>query len=311
MANANQPQIPLLHSNVLSKVKLLNVALDRSGCLQDLTFLYRRPSQSTQDNIGVNDSTLWLDEGQFPPVHRESALPHRSKEPVIFTGTLGEGTVGQGLDAVVLDVTMDAQHSSAELRMMTIPPLVAKISRGGIENARRVENDAFFYEEMESLQGIAIARYYGFFEAILPDGWVIASESWPRPEGNAEGAGVNKVAVVLLEKLGGSLHVGMDGVNLKSQLDYLYEELWALGIWHDDIRPWNILQAPSHEGALPGCQSNYNNQTYEFRLIDFGLAYKTNMTKKMYMYYSALEYAKMCKDISFEILDLGKERRDR
>lgn len=101
-----------------------------------------------------------------------------------------------------------------------IPPLVAKVARRGRRG--HLAREAWFYDELAVLQGVSIARCYGWFEAgvsnegaILP--WVVQSKNGPEmdsmsPPARAElkswgrdlyslGTTTNVVSILLLERL--------------------------------------------------------------------------------------------------------------
>lgn len=102
------------------------------------------------------------------PTRLPSALP----PPGHLTLQLHIGDrLGRGRTSGVYDASIDLQNSSPELAELAVPPLVVKVSRPGRERA--LDNEAFFYEEMESLQGIVIPRYYGFFKGELPPGYTL------------------------------------------------------------------------------------------------------------------------------------------
>ena len=52
--------------------------------------------------------------------------------------------------------------------------------------------------------------------------------------------------------------------------------LAVLGIDHDDLRYQNICRAPSGPGSLPSLPSPWTGVTFDWRVIDFHSAKKTN-----------------------------------
>lgn len=74
--------------------------------------------------------------------------------------------IGRGRAGGVYGVTIDFDKSSPEIATLAIPPLVAKISRPGQHT--RVQHEAYYYEEMECIQGVVIPRCYGFFTGDVP-----------------------------------------------------------------------------------------------------------------------------------------------
>lgn len=91
-----------------------------------------------------------------------------------------------------------------------LPELVLKISRG--ENPSSLAIEAAFYDEMESIQGIAIPRCYGLFEAECDIDWladvddaVDMSDSTASTE-TSNGTSTKKpLFALLLERLGGKI----------------------------------------------------------------------------------------------------------
>ena len=74
---------------------------------------------------------------------------------------LDEG--GTGMVYEIISSPIGSQGSaSAE-----IPPLVAKI--GARSKNKRIAREAWFYDELQTLQGVMVPRCYGCFEARLPD----------------------------------------------------------------------------------------------------------------------------------------------
>ena len=103
--------------------------------------------------------------GTTPPVRPPSKLPPPGN--LTLSLRLGE-RIGSGRSGVVFDVSVDADHSSPEIASLAIPPLVAKISRH--KHHLDLQHEAFYYDEMECIQGIVIPRFYGLFQGRLPAG---------------------------------------------------------------------------------------------------------------------------------------------
>ena len=62
-----------------------------------------------------------------------------------------------------------------------------------------------------------------------------------------------------------------------ANLEDAFGHLAALGIDHDDVRYQNILRAPSGPGSLPSLPSPWTHDVYEWRIVDFHSATKTNL----------------------------------
>ena len=75
--------------------------------------------------------------------------------------------LGYGRNRRVMEVDVLDGESSPELSTMLLPPLAMKISRPWDEAS--LIKEAFYYEEMECLQGSVVPRYYGVYEATVPE----------------------------------------------------------------------------------------------------------------------------------------------
>ncbi|KAI0060761.1 hypothetical protein BV25DRAFT_1775382, partial [Artomyces pyxidatus] len=156
--------------------------------------------------------------------------------------------------------------------------------------------DAWFYDEMECLQGCAIARCYGWFEADLSSGQsVLAWSEHPaedpdehdfaldieqnvHPDLLKRTARRDVLSVLVLERLGERLQRGSrpDDVN---DVMSLYEDVSHLGISiAQDVRRQNILEAPRDEPCLPSLPSPFTSRTHSWRVVDFELSVKINYT---------------------------------
>lgn len=113
--------------------------------------------------------------GESPPVRAPSALPPPGQLSLSLElhRRLGHGRAGE-----VYEVSIDLNGSSPELATLAVPPLVAKVSRPGCPT--RIQHEAYYYEEMESLQGVIIPRCYGLFTSDIPAGSSL-SESAKKP----------------------------------------------------------------------------------------------------------------------------------
>lgn len=77
---------------------------------------------------------------------------------------LGEGSSGLVYEAIPVEITGDTEDEP----IMGLPPIVAKISKNF--QYYKLPREAFIYEELAPVHGIAVARYYGCFEIIIPPG---------------------------------------------------------------------------------------------------------------------------------------------
>lgn len=102
--------------------------------------------------------------GEEPPERLPSQLPPPGnlKLNLQAVKVIGNGRVGN-----VCEVAIRYNNSSSEIHQMLMPPLVIKISRP--YDADTLAREAFYYEEMECLQGAVVPRYYGVYEATIPE----------------------------------------------------------------------------------------------------------------------------------------------
>ncbi|KAJ3894208.1 hypothetical protein GG344DRAFT_41646, partial [Lentinula edodes] len=134
------------------------------------------------------------------------------------------------------------------------PELVFKFAR--LHRCADLHREAWFYEEMECLQGVAIPRCYELRSTR------------------------NKLCILVEERLGGRLPIGSPfSPEVRQDLNTLFAEIGPLGILNEnDIRHANILQAPACPPGLPSLVSPFTFRTHGWRMIDFEMAAKTQDT---------------------------------
>ncbi|KAF8530525.1 hypothetical protein BU17DRAFT_36171 [Hysterangium stoloniferum] len=220
---------------------------------------------------------------------------------VIVKEQLGKGRVGTVYSVDII---------SPEERPH-IPPLVIKVSDR--YRSAKLAREAWFYEEMEHLQGVSIGRCYGFFQVELTEeyevpNWRKISEesaeeadeeerfinSWDdlederrrrlaamTPNPAAHLTFVRKhhlISVLVLEQLGDHLPVGVTLEGIEQDVYDLHEDLGMLGIEAVDVHWRNILEASQTTEKLV-CP--YHDYQHNWRLIDFDLAQKTDRQMKL------------------------------
>jgi len=174
-----------------------------------------------------------------------------------------------------------------------LPPLVLKVARS--KRRAEIAREAWFYDELECLQGVVLPRCYGWFEVELAEGQ--SFDRWTRatrrssatensnPEWQFKGSkeltemshSRNHVSVLLLEKMGGKLPIGVPlGDDLVKGVYDMYGEIAELGVDHRDIRYSNILAAPQGPTTLPSLPSPFTGRIYTHRMIDIESCEKTN-----------------------------------
>lgn len=106
---------------------------------------------------------------------------------------------------VSLRASSDTAAEILDLRDHIFPQLVAKVALPNHEDDLRTE--ASFYEEMESLQGSAVARYYGMFEPAPGGGYSKLDLVHEVPPSYKGGSFRHPTTFILLERLGGRIPI--------------------------------------------------------------------------------------------------------
>jgi len=85
------------------------------------------------------------------------------------------------------------------------------------------------------------------------------------------------VSVILLERLGGTLPIGVPlSEELIEALSAMVGETGHFGVDNRDIRYANILAAAGGPTSLPGLPSPITGRTYPYRIVDLELCEKIN-----------------------------------
>lgn len=167
--------------------------------------------------------------GLPPPTRLPSQLPEPGKLKLQLS--LGR-KLGYGRVARVYEATVDYANSSPELQQMALPPLVVKVSRR--YEAKQLVREAYYYDEMECLQGSVIPRYYGLFRSTIAPDWNL--DPWRRdpvrgsrmsnPQEDDEQSSdeeevpppPTKLSILVMERLGGRMPLGEE---LPEDLEYV------------------------------------------------------------------------------------------
>lgn len=126
-----------------------SVRLECATAPPDLVQMPEIPSDATEKEIRL------FNDGWMPPPREPSNLPPPGN--VHLSISLGD-IIDSGATSVVYDVVISDEDLRARL-----PPLVIKIARP--LRRGRLELEKFWYDHLESLQGVVLARCYGWFEA--------------------------------------------------------------------------------------------------------------------------------------------------
>lgn len=106
------------------------------------------------------------------PKLQHSQLPSSSSATLrIKLGEkIGDGMTGIVYEAIVLSIT-HPDGSDDNVPTGYLPPLVVKVGR--LNRSASMVREAWFYEDMEPIQGIAVPRCYGCFELKVPRGTIV------------------------------------------------------------------------------------------------------------------------------------------
>ncbi|KAI0060769.1 hypothetical protein BV25DRAFT_1827658 [Artomyces pyxidatus] len=282
------------HQNTIQSVNLhgvvqdsaihefIPVVLHRITAPLNLTTPVYQPRPSPSFTRLLFESVPERPPSRLPPPRQVHLSAHLGE----FIGD-GHSSIVFALDTPQLDGVPSDQHA--------IPRLVVKIARSN--RLAALARDAWFYDEMECLQGSAIARCYGWFEVELSSGqsvpawsehpaedpnehdYALDRDTNVHPDQLKRSARRDVLSVLVLERLGDRLPPGQHPDSVKSDVMSLYADVsyLAIGI-AEDVRRHNILEAPHHEPYLPSLPSPFTNRIHMWRVVDFEFALKTNFT---------------------------------
>ncbi|KAJ3848881.1 hypothetical protein EV368DRAFT_67889 [Lentinula lateritia] len=217
--------------------------------------LYRQvpPPASTLDDDYTKEEKLNFYDvcPPYPDPPFELPLPAGLTLHVSLGKLLSEGRTG-----MIFECECTIPHGNE--KGYKIPPVVIKLARQF--HTKDISREATAYESITCLQGSAVPRCYGFFQARLFDYFDFGPMS-----------------LLVIEKLGGLLELGKPLPNgVESDLNDVGSDLAKLHILHSDLRWENILSVlPPSEGGLPSLPSPFTGKIYGWRLVDFDLAKRT------------------------------------
>ncbi|EIN07998.1 hypothetical protein PUNSTDRAFT_144462 [Punctularia strigosozonata HHB-11173 SS5] len=223
-----------------------------------------------------------------------------------------DGAVAKGRCGIVYRVNVHRVLSAdgKELSDISLPPLVAKVA--GMRYTPHITREAWFYDELEALQGSVIPRCFGLFEAVLQEDTVLVpwkahgidrgkQEYYPdaeldstdpqdpeAPRSDGEHVVHSRrdprvpspvtVSLLLFEELDSTeLPLGGEmNKDLQAEIVDMFAELDRFLVEHNDVAHRNILRAPQSPTAYPSLPSPYTGRTYSWRIIDFNDSCKFN-----------------------------------
>ncbi|KAJ2989724.1 hypothetical protein NUW54_g8691 [Trametes sanguinea] len=229
---------------------------------------------------------------EFERRHTGSS-PLPQQDELELSLTIGNEPMHEGRNANVYAVEKATVRRSSDGSTpscaSSLPPLVAKIAHE--RNGENVYKEAQMYSLLQSLQGVIVPRCYGYYRdfvnlqetSIIP--WS-PEEEFPRSETTFNifqmpntRASLN---IVLLERLGEPPRRSKSAPpGLREQWVDMVKILAALGIYHADLTPVNIVEAT----PLSASEAVYKPPSltlpsgdecevgrYDWRLIDFEAA---------------------------------------
>jgi len=143
-----------------------------------------------------------------PPPSLPSTLPPPGDLQLSLSveDLIGEGRCGT-VFSTYPSLLLDPSNKPVEVLepgLPYLPSLVIKVAdQAHIED---LATEASMYEEMENLQGVAIPRYYGWFEAELEPTWTVDLRSGENETPTSTHSG--RLSLLLLERMGPLLPIG-------------------------------------------------------------------------------------------------------
>ncbi|CAL1713768.1 unnamed protein product [Somion occarium] len=195
-----------------------------------------------QDQDAIKDTI-----GPEPPARLPSNLP----PPGDLHASLRLGRqIASGRAGTVYVVELDEDASSPELTAATLPRLVVKICHP--TTYYRISREAFQYEEMESLQGTVIPRYYGLFQVTLEPGvmfryWFMEKLYGGKGSNDSDEEDHSEfprcLTVLVLEYISEEFLPVRRRLkdNDTEEIKEMFRELARLGVWQPDIQQDDIL----------------------------------------------------------------------
>ncbi|OBZ73798.1 hypothetical protein A0H81_06134 [Grifola frondosa] len=298
--------------NALDSVVVTGLVKTNEGTQVDLSADIRTPPPMIIEN---ETTPVWIrPEGVPPRIVLRHPVPKHLRLELKIGEKIGGGRCGSVYAATAVRL-FDPANPADSLdypKAPILPELVIKVAEP--HQMWRLEQEAGAYEELQVLQGVSVARCYGWFEAKLADGWSLlgsenddngyTSDSSEESEesdeanyadlsdvssdtidsddtdypGRAEPSDV--VTFLVLERLGGFLTMRQDYYE-ETDIYEVYEDLAHLGITHDDVCYSNLLLAAPSPPGFRRRRCPFHHHAHRYRIIDFDKAYKGNITSKV------------------------------
>ncbi|RDB24757.1 hypothetical protein Hypma_007439 [Hypsizygus marmoreus] len=294
--NSNTLSSLVLHNAVFKDGHPISLVFSRTSVPLDLVKPTNVPCECASIPCTCNSDCV-LPNG--PPARRTVHRPPSPTKEVNLQFTLDQ-FINFGASGSIYSTKSTSISSSAYY----LGPFVVKIANRNYNKS--LFREAWFYDELQKLQGATIPRCYGYFEAELPEGctftpWKTVEHMLPEVHNLKEEPSDNTyddfgafnelyrtklsqfetaplITLLLLEPLGGPfLHIGSGKPfpdEMRSQLRAAYHDIGCLAVEHGDVRRNNILEIADNTG--PSLPSPFSGQHYPFRIVDFGRSQKNN-----------------------------------
>ena len=197
-----------------------------------------------------------------PPAHLSSKLPPPGES--CLSDSLQEW-LSQGQVGSVYPLSLTEHHNVPQIKSCLPSPVVEIVDPKTLRG-----REAWFYEEMEDLQGVSIAWCYRFFNAEVPNGceilsWADRDETLEEEVLNTEsnntaapfpGVGRMSVSVLVLETRRPHFRGRFGGINWVRPLNLLPVPCWAhffktWCVW--DIQRYQSTGNRTHGSPLEEC----------------------------------------------------------
>ena len=144
--------------------------------------------------------------------------------------SLGE-KIGAGACGFVYEATDVSLSGTPRPPKSTLPPLVVKICRN--YQPYKLPREAFIYEEMESIHGLVVPRYYGCFETVIPPGvafpiWQLHDEYIGSDLSQIDHPNIPRVVTMIVMERLGNQHLPITG-SVDKSLQYV---VFVFVAWH-------------------------------------------------------------------------------
>lgn len=148
-----------------------------------------------------------------PPTRLPSSLlpPENFELTLVTNNVIGDGRCGTIFSVSTPTICgLSSQAAKSGVELAHLPELVIKVAND--DHVEDLENDASMYEEMESLQSVAIPHCYGWFQADIEPGWASISGSLTPPSDpnvkSSQRTRPRRLSLLVLERMGNLLPLG-------------------------------------------------------------------------------------------------------